>query len=60
RCDPQAVLVRHGGDPHALVQILRELQAEFGWLPREALARVAAALGLTLAEVEGVAGFYRF
>jgi hypothetical protein len=27
---------------------------------REALATLAAALGLTLAQVEGVAGFYRF
>lgn len=58
--DLQSVLVRHGVDPHALVQILRELQALQGWLPREALSQVATALGLTLAQVEGVAGFYRF
>ncbi|WP_201496597.1 NAD(P)H-dependent oxidoreductase subunit E [Rubrivivax sp. A210] len=57
-CD--AVLAGHGRDPHALVQILRELQAAVGWLPRPALGRVAQALGLTLAQVEGVAGFYRF
>ena len=56
----QAVLARHRTDPHQLVQILRELQALRGWLPREDLSRVAAALGLTLAHVEGVAGFYRF
>ncbi len=58
--DLQSVLVRHGADPHALVQILRELQALQGWLPRDSLGQVAAALGLTLAQVEGVAGFYRF
>lgn len=58
--DLQSVLVRHGVDPHALVQILRELQALQGWLPREALSQIATALGLTLAQVEGVAGFYRF
>jgi len=56
----QALLVRHGNSPHALVQILRELQALHGWLPREALKQIAASLGLTLAHVEGVAGFYRF
>ena len=58
--DLQVVLARHGADPHALVQILRELQALQGWLPRHSLSQVAQALGLTLAHVEGVAGFYRF
>lgn len=58
--DLQALLTRHGAFPHALVQILRELQAQLGWLPRDSLARIASALGLTLAQVEGVAGFYRF
>jgi len=58
--DPQAVLAHYRQDPLALVQILRELQARIGWLPRDTLSAVAAALGLTLAHVEGVAGFYRF
>jgi len=58
--DLSALLGRHGLDPHALVQILRDLQALHGWLPRDSLSQVAAALGLTLAHVEGVAGFYRF
>lgn len=56
----RSLLARHRADRHALVQILRELQALQGWLPREALSQVATALGLTLAQVEGVAGFYRF
>jgi [NiFe] hydrogenase diaphorase moiety large subunit len=54
------ILARHGHDRHALVQILREWQAQQGWLPRAGLGQLASALGLTLAEVEGVAGFYRF
>jgi len=45
---------------HSLVQLLREAQAEHGWLPRPLLAQLAAELGLTLAHVEGVASFYRF
>lgn len=44
----------------SLVQLLREAQAEHGWLPRPLLARLARELGLTLAHVEGVASFYRF
>ena len=58
--DLPALLARHQNDPHALVQILREFQALQGWLPREALSHIADTLGLTLAHVQGVAGFYRF
>ena len=46
--------------PNSLVQLLREAQAEQGWLPRPLLAALARELGLTLAHVEGVASFYRF
>jgi len=55
-----AAMVRWGHDPHALVQVLRETQAQTHWLPRGLLAHIGATLGLTLAHVEGVAGFYRF
>ena len=56
----QALLARHGAQPQALVQVLREVQAQRGWLSRDALSQIAGALGLTLAQVQGVAGFYRF
>ena len=56
----EAVLDQRPREPLALVQVLRELQARLGWLPRAALLHVAHALGVTLAQVEGVAGFYRF
>jgi len=46
--------------PHSLVQLLREAQELQGWLPRTLLAGLAHELGLTLAQVEGVASFYRF
>ncbi|MFC3682585.1 NAD(P)H-dependent oxidoreductase subunit E [Hydrogenophaga luteola] len=54
------VLARWHHDPHALVQVLRETQARTHWLPRDLLAHIGRALGLTLAHVEGVASFYRF
>ena len=56
----ETLIDKHGRDPHRLVQLLRDVQAIEGWLPREALASIAAALSLSLADVEGVAGFYRF
>ena len=55
-----AVLARWHHDPRALVQVLRETQALTHWLPRDLLAHIGRALGLTLAHVEGVASFYRF
>ncbi|MFO1328813.1 MAG: NAD(P)H-dependent oxidoreductase subunit E [Rubrivivax sp.] len=56
----QAALALHGADRHALLQLLVELQRLIGWLPRPVLAGLAASLGLTPGQVEGVAGFYRF
>jgi [NiFe] hydrogenase diaphorase moiety large subunit len=58
--DIDGVLARHSHSPHRLVQILREVQAQQLWLSRDTLSAVAQALGLSLAHVEGVAGFYRF
>ncbi|AGX87077.1 NAD(P)H-dependent oxidoreductase subunit E [Candidatus Symbiobacter mobilis] len=58
--DAAPLLEHYHHDPHALVQILREYQALQGWLPRSALEDIARGLRLTLAHVEGVAGFYRF
>jgi [NiFe] hydrogenase diaphorase moiety large subunit len=55
-----AALRHHSGERHALVQILREVQAHTHWLPRPVLHRIAQGVGLTPAIVEGVAGFYRF
>ncbi|MBU0588249.1 MAG: NAD(P)H-dependent oxidoreductase subunit E [Gammaproteobacteria bacterium] len=54
------VLDQYARDPHALLQILRELQTVTGWLPRELLSQLAQDLNLSLAHVEGVASFYRF
>jgi [NiFe] hydrogenase diaphorase moiety large subunit len=53
------VLRRHAHRREALLQILREVQAETGWLSRPVLAEVAAGVGLGIAVIEGVASFYR-
>jgi len=41
-----------------LLPILKELQATFGCVPREAVPVVAQALNLSVAEVHGVVSFY--
>lgn len=44
--------------PGALLPVLHAVQAEFGWLPPEAIGLVAVELNLTQAEVHGVVTFY--
>ena len=60
--DPErvgGVLARHPeGDPSALVNVLHDLQAEFRYLPQEALERAADHLGVPHARLFGVATFY--
>ena len=53
-----AILQRHGADRTHLVEILREAQEPEGWLPPEVITRIARAVDLPRARVEGVAGFY--
>ena len=60
KASADSALARWGHDPHALVQVLRETQALTHWLSRDLLAHIAQALRLPLAQVEGVATFYRF
>ena len=55
-----AVLARRGTDPTLLLQILIQTQERLSWLPPHALSRIAAALNLPRAHVEGVASFYSF
>ena len=53
-------LDRNRRDPTRLVQILREVQTQYGYISPDALTEIAGAIGLPRARVEGVAGFYSF
>jgi len=55
-----AILARHAGKPHHLLQALREIQEAHQAIPPTAVARVAETLGVPLARVRGVVGFYAF
>ena len=46
--------------PGALIPVLQIAQATFGYLPEEALKRIALGLGKSYSEVAGVVGFYSF
>jgi formate dehydrogenase subunit gamma len=44
--------------PGALMPILRRIQDEMGWVPRDSVPLIAEILNLTRAEVHGVLSFY--
>lgn len=54
-CD---IIDRFDRDPAKLISILQAVQAEYRYLPKEALAYIATSLGLPPARVFGVATFY--
>lgn len=54
----EQLVQRHGASREALVEILRDLSQEAGYLDRETMAAVAKRLGLPLSKVYGVASFY--
>jgi NADH:ubiquinone oxidoreductase subunit E len=54
------VLQEYAGIPGALIPVLQIAQATFGYLPEEALKKIAVALGKPYSEVAGVVGFYSF
>ncbi|MFW9924092.1 MAG: NADH-quinone oxidoreductase subunit NuoE [Candidatus Thorarchaeota archaeon] len=43
---------------HSLIPLLQQIQDEFGYLPKEALEKLADYLGMPLSRIYGVATFY--
>ncbi len=54
----EEILRRHAGRAGALLPILNDVQAAFGFVPDGAVPLVAHALNLSRAEVHGVVTFY--
>ena len=52
------IITAHKGREGPLLPILHDIQAEWGYVPEAAQPALAAALGLTRAEVHGVVSFY--
>lgn len=53
------IVERYRGQRGAMISILEEVQARYGYLPEQALRQVADATGRPLVDVYGVATFYR-
>ena len=56
KLDP--ILTKHQGQKEALISVLQEVQGEFGYVPEEAIERIADALKLFPSQVYGVVTFY--
>ncbi len=52
------VLDKYERQPHKLIAILQEIQAEYQYLPEEIMTYISTALGVSTASVYGVATFY--
>jgi len=54
-----AFIRKRKNEKKALIAILQDIQAEYNYLPQEALRLVSRSLGVPLIDVVGVATFYR-
>jgi len=54
----ETILAAHAGREGALLPILHDVQAAFGYISEDAVRVIAKALNLTRAEVHGVVSFY--
>lgn len=54
----EELLVTYRGQRGTLIPLLQGTQAAYGFVPREAMVRIAEALGEPLSQVYGVATFY--
>lgn len=52
------ILDKYQRDPHKLIPILQEMQAEYQYLPEEIMTFISVALGISPSTVYGVATFY--
>jgi formate dehydrogenase subunit gamma len=54
------IVAGHAAQPGALLPILHGIQKELGYIPAEAVGRIAEGLNLSRAEVHGVISFYHY
>jgi len=54
------IVEKHAADRGAMMTILEEVQAKYGYLPVDALKAVAERTGRSLVDIYGIATFYRF
>jgi len=53
------IIVSYNGDRSALISVLQEVQAEYKWLPQEALTYIAQRQGIPLIDLFSIVTFYK-
>jgi NADH-quinone oxidoreductase subunit E len=53
------ILEKYPSDPSSLIQVLLEIQGEYRWLPKRALAKVSETLGVPLNRIQHITTFYK-
>ena len=54
----EQVLQEHGCDRRQVIAVLQEIQGKYRYLPEEAVRLAAAKMGMSVADIYGVATFY--
>ena len=55
----KSFITKYRSEKKALISILQDIQAEYNYLPQEALRFVSESMGIPLIDILGVATFYR-
>ncbi len=53
------IIDRYSGEEGVLIQLLLDLQSEFNWIPREAIARISERLHVPKSQIYRIASFYK-
>jgi len=53
------IIDKHNGEASNLLQIMLDIQSEYNWLTKEALARVSEKLDVPLTRIQHIATFYK-
>ena len=53
------IIDKYNGEDGILIQVLQDVQAEYNWLPQEALVRVCERLDIPLTQAYSIASFYK-
>jgi len=55
----ESILNGRSSQPHQLIEVLQDVQENYGYIPEEAMREISKALGVPLIEVYRVASFYK-
>lgn len=52
------IINEYAGEEGVLIQLLLDIQREFGWIPKEAVERISERLKIPISQIHRVASFY--